>query len=62
MPEKSEKKTAQAEQPKEITFKCQFCGEIKPLADLIIMRQYYPVMSACKECAKGPKFEAVQES
>jgi hypothetical protein len=62
MPEKSEKKTAQTEQPKSIMFKCQFCGENKPLADLLMMRQYYPILAACKECAKGPKAEAVQES
>jgi transcription elongation factor Elf1 len=62
MSEKSEKKTAQTEQPKPIMFKCQFCGESKPLADLMIMRQYYPIISSCKECAKGPKTEAVQES
>jgi hypothetical protein len=62
MPEKSEKKTVQAEQPKAITFKCQFCGENKPLADLLMMRQYYPILSACKDCAKGPKVESVCES
>jgi transcription elongation factor Elf1 len=61
MPEKSEKKIVQTEQPKTVMFKCQFCGESKPLDDLLMMRQYYPVLTACKECAKGPKVEAVQE-
>jgi transcription elongation factor Elf1 len=62
MSEKSEKKTAQTEEPKPITFKCQFCGENKPLADLQIMRQYYPVLSACKDCAKGPITETDKTS
>lgn len=62
MSEKSEKKSVQIEQPKTIMFKCQFCGQDKPLDDLLMMRQYYPVLSACKECAKGPQVEAVQES
>jgi len=60
MSEKSEKKIAQTEEPKPIVFKCQFCGENKPLNDLQIMRQYYPVLSACRECAKGPKTQAAQ--
>jgi len=62
MSEKSEKKTVQPEQLQPIMFKCQFCGESKPLADLIMMRQYYPVIAACKDCANGPKVKPVQDS
>ena len=58
MSDKSGKKVTPVEEPRAIMFKCQFCGESKPLKDLQIMRQYYPVLSACKECAKGVKVEA----
>lgn len=62
MSEKSEKKTAQVEPPKTIMFKCKFCGEDKPLDELVILRQYYPILSCCKECSKGPTTQAVPES
>ncbi len=62
MSEKSEKKTVQVEPPKTIMFKCQFCGESKPMDELVILRHYYPILSSCKECAKGPITESVLES
>ena len=62
MPDKTEKKTVQYEQAKTTMFTCKLCGEKKPLAELVILRQYYPVLSSCKECAKGPRVEAVQET
>lgn len=61
MSDKSGKKPIQTEKPKRIMFKCQFCGENKPLLDLIMLRQYYPVISACKDCAKGPRVKANDE-
>ena len=39
--------------PKEIFFKCKFCGQTKPFCELVVLRQYYPQLSACKDCAKG---------
>jgi hypothetical protein len=62
MPEKSAKKTALHEQTKDVMFKCKLCGESKPISELVVLRQYYPVLSSCKECAKGPKKDAAQES
>jgi hypothetical protein len=62
MPEKSEKKTVQTEQPKEIMFKCQFCLEKKPLSELVMMRQYYPVLTACKTCARKPQVKETKDS
>ncbi len=62
MSEKSVKKVTQVEEPKPIMFKCQFCGENKPLNDLQIMRQFYPVLSACKDCAKGPITKSFETS
>jgi hypothetical protein len=62
MSDKSEKKTVESEESKAIMFTCKLCGESKPLDDLVILRQYYPVLSSCRECSKGPKVEAVQDS
>jgi hypothetical protein len=38
---------------KEIIFKCKFCGESKPLSELVVIRTFYPQLSACKVCARG---------
>jgi hypothetical protein len=54
MSDKTETKTAETEK-KELVFVCKFCGETKPFGDLVIMRQYYPPITACKSCAKATK-------
>jgi hypothetical protein len=54
MATKSEK-SVETSKDKEILFKCKFCGESKPLTELVVMRQYYPQISACRACAKAPK-------
>ena len=50
--------------PADITFTCKFCGQSKPLQDLIVIKHFYPQMSACKECAQAKKIiePAVEES
>jgi transcription elongation factor Elf1 len=52
---KTEKKTVEVKKETEIVFKCKFCGETKPLSELVVMRHYYPQISACKKCARGTK-------
>jgi|WetSurMetagenome_2_1015567.scaffolds.fasta_scaffold192018_2 hypothetical protein len=37
----------------EIIFKCKICGESKPLSDLVVIKHFYPQISACKVCARG---------
>jgi hypothetical protein len=39
-----------------IMFKCKICGESKPLSDLVVIKNYYPQLSACRACARG-KFD-----
>jgi hypothetical protein len=34
----------------EISFRCRFCAQDKPLSDLVMLRQYYPPLAACHEC------------
>lgn len=59
MPEKTKKKTEEPiqekEKEKEIVFVCKFCGETKPLSELVIIRHYYPLVSSCKNCSKMTK-------
>ena len=50
---KTAEKTQEPVKEKEIVFKCKFCGETKPISDLVVMRQYFPQMSACQVCARG---------
>ncbi len=37
---------------KDLCFKCQFCGETKPIDKMVMLRQYYPPKACCKECAR----------
>jgi hypothetical protein len=53
MAAKPAKKVEDIKPDKEIVFKCKFCGETKPLRDMIVMHQYYPQICACSICAKG---------
>ena len=53
MSAKADNKKTETPPPQEILFKCKVCGETKPLSELVIMRQYYPTISACKVCARG---------
>jgi len=61
MTETTENKNTQAEKTKEIVFKCQFCGETKTISELMIMRQYYPQLSSCKDCARGTLISKPEE-
>jgi hypothetical protein len=56
MPEKTVIKAGETTN-QEIMFKCKFCGETKPLSELVLMRQYFPQMSACKDCSRSTRLE-----
>ena len=56
MPEKKESPAGQKD-VQEITFKCKFCGEQKPLREMVLMKQYFPQMAACKECSRATRTE-----
>jgi hypothetical protein len=55
MPGKSEKKSEETTKARTISFKCKFCGESKPLSDLVVLNQYFPPLPACSACATAPK-------
>jgi hypothetical protein len=37
---------------KEVTFKCRFCGKAKPLDEMVVLTRYFPLIVACRDCAK----------
>ena len=53
MAAKTEKTTPVVTPLKPIFFTCKFCGESKPLQDMIIIRRFYPQLTACSECARS---------
>ncbi len=36
--------------PKEIMFRCCFCGELKPLEGSRMITRFFPPLAACKAC------------
>jgi len=55
MTDKSDTGNVEESKDKEIVFVCKFCGENKPLKDMVVMRQFYPPISSCKACAKATR-------
>jgi hypothetical protein len=56
MPAKTDHKSEEQKEPAqetEILFRCKFCGENKPLSELIMIRNYYPPMGACNACFRA---------
>ena len=49
---KKGKKSSKAKAPKEITFKCQFCGESKPLDEMVVLTRFFPPIVACRDCER----------
>jgi len=44
---------AEAKAPEsEPAFTCRFCGQEKPLGELVLIRHYYPPLAACRDCFK----------
>ncbi len=47
-------KSAKAEKrkPREITFKCQQCGNRRPIQEMTSVTRFRPVLIVCQDCAK----------
>ncbi|MFC1940315.1 hypothetical protein ACFLXO_06505 [Chloroflexota bacterium] len=45
-------KTEKEEEPKakEITFKCKFCEQFKPLSEMVVLTAFFPPVIACQAC------------
>jgi hypothetical protein len=35
-----------------VTFKCKFCGEVKPLKEMVRITRFFPLIVACADCEK----------
>jgi hypothetical protein len=46
------KEQSEAKETREITFKCQYCGNDKPLEDMRRIDRFIPPLIACRECEK----------
>jgi len=38
---------------KEITFRCKFCGEDKPLSEMRTVNRFFPPLIVCAKCEKS---------
>lgn len=36
---------------KETTFTCRYCGEEKPLTDMVVLSRFFPPVTVCRGCA-----------
>jgi hypothetical protein len=53
--------TEKTQNEKEVVFKCHFCGATRPLSDLVVIRHYYPNITACSACARGTPVVPAEE-
>jgi hypothetical protein len=51
MPEKVDLKNTEPEKNPTVYFKCKYCGETKPLEELVVLRQFFPQISICQACS-----------
>ena len=44
--------TEEESKEKEITFKCKFCEESKPIDEMMVLPGFFPPVVACRDCEK----------
>lgn len=45
-------KVSPEKEVKEFTFTCKFCGETKPLSEMILQTRFFPVLTSCRACER----------
>lgn len=40
------------EAPREITFKCQSCGQYKSIEEMKAIKRFFPVLVVCSDCER----------
>lgn len=45
-------KKSREKKPIDVTFKCRFCKETKPISEMVIVSSFFPPVVACRECEK----------
>ncbi len=53
--EAPKEKVKETPREKEVVFICKFCGTKKPLSDMVMLRNLYPQVACCRECARNTK-------
>lgn len=43
---------SEAQETKESTFKCRFCGRSQPLGEMMVVTRFFPLIVACRDCEK----------
>ena len=51
-PAEKEKTKPTEKEPREITFRCKFCGEAIPLGKMTILNRFFPPLLACQDCER----------
>lgn len=46
----TEVKKRKKSQEKIVTFKCQFCGESRPIKEMTVIARLFPLTLACRKC------------
>ena len=49
---KKEENKAGVEGTREVTFKCKFCGESKPIGEMRVLTTFFPPLIACRDCER----------
>jgi len=49
---KKEEGKVEVEETGEITFRCKFCGESKPIGEMKVLTAFFPPLIACRDCEK----------
>ena len=46
---------------KSTTFICRFCGQTKPLDEMILQTRFFPVLTSCRDCEKKLQSLKIEE-
>ena len=46
------KEQPETKETREVTFKCKFCGNTKPLDEMRVLTRFFPPIVVCPECEK----------
>ena len=48
----SAKATKEEPKARKVTFKCRICEDSKPLAEMVVLTGFFPLVVVCRDCDK----------
>jgi hypothetical protein len=54
-------KTSPEKETGEIMFTCKFCGNSKPLDEMILETRFFPILVSCRECDRTLQSLKIEE-